>query len=67
MARMYATAGRVFVFTLLDAAVFPPHALPVGHGIDDMAAFCGKLAPRVEVVRSYAPDDVTIAVRRARA
>lgn len=42
-----------FVFTLLDAAVFPEHPLLVGHDIDDVAAFCRKLAPWVEVVRGY--------------
>ena len=65
VARMYAAAGQVFVFTLLDAAVFPEHPLLVGHDIDEMAAFCRKLAPRVEVLRGYAPDDATIVMRRA--
>lgn len=65
VARMYAAAGQVLMFTLLDAAVFPDHPLLVGHDIDEIAAFCGKLAPRVEVIRGYAPDDATIVMRRA--
>jgi hypothetical protein len=36
----------------------------VGHDIDDAAAFCRKLAPQVEVVRGYSPDDATIVMRR---
>lgn len=64
VARMYAAAERVFVFTLLDSQVFPQHPLLVGHDIDEMAAFCRKLAPRVEVVRGYAADDATLVLRR---
>lgn len=65
VARMYSAAERVFVFTLLDAAVFPQHPLLVGHDIDDLATFCRKLAPRVEVVRGYASDDAAVVMRRA--
>lgn len=65
VARMYAAAERVFVFTLLDASVFPEHVLLAGHDINDVAGYCRKLAPQVEVVRGYAPDDATIVMRRA--
>jgi trans-aconitate methyltransferase len=65
VARMYATATRVLVFNLLDAAVFPPHPLLVGHDIEQVAAFCRLLAPSVQVVRGYAPDDATIVMHRA--
>lgn len=65
VARMYAAAERVFVFTLLDSAVFPEHPLLVGHDIDEVATFCRKLAPRVEVVRGYAPEDAAVVMRRA--
>lgn len=64
VARMYAAASQLLVFNLLDAAVFPEHPLLVGHDIDDVAAFCRKLAPCVEVVHSYASDDATIVMRR---
>ena len=53
------------MFNLLDAAVFPEHPLLVGHDIDDVAAFCRKLAPRVVIVRNYAPDDATLLVWRS--
>lgn len=64
VARMYAAAGQVLVFNLLDAAMFPEHPLLVGHDIDDVAGFCRKLAPGVEVVRGYLDDDATIVIRR---
>lgn len=64
VARMYAAAERVFVFTLLDAAVFPEHPLLVGHDIEEIAAFCRKLAPRVQVVRGYVEDDAALVLRR---
>ena len=64
VARRFLAAAQVLVFNLLDAAVFPEHPLLVGHDIDDVAAFCRKLAPRVEVVRGYTPDDATIVMRR---
>lgn len=65
VARMCVAAEQVLVFNLLDAAVFPEHPLLVGHDIDDVAAFCRKLAPRVEVLRGYAEDDATVVMRRA--
>jgi SAM-dependent methyltransferase len=64
VARMYAAAERVFVFTLLDASVFPEHPLLVGHDINDVADYCRKLAAQVEVVRGYAADDAAIVMRR---
>jgi trans-aconitate methyltransferase len=64
VARMVAAAEQVLVFNLLDAAVFPAHPLLVGHDVDEVAAFCRKLALRVDVVRGYLEDDATLAVRR---
>lgn len=64
IARMYAAAERVLVFNVLDAMHFPDHPLLVGRDVDEIAAFCRKLAPRVEVVRGYAVDDATLVMRR---
>lgn len=64
IARMYAAAERVLVFNVLDQRHFPIHALLVGRDVDEIAAFCRKLAPRVEVVQGYAPDDATLVLRR---
>lgn len=64
VARMYAAASQLLVFNLLDAAVFPEHPLLVGHDIDDVAAFCRKLAPRVAIVRNHAADHATVVVQR---
>jgi trans-aconitate methyltransferase len=63
-ARMFAAAQHLLVFNLLDAKVFPEHPLLVGHDVDEVAAFCRKLTPRVDVVRGYAPDDATIVMRQ---
>lgn len=64
VARMYAAASQVLVFNLLDATVFPEHPLLIGHDIDDVAAFCRKLAPRVAIVRNHAADHATVVVQR---
>lgn len=64
VARMYAAAETAFVFTMLDATVFPEHPLLVGHDIGEMAAFASKLAQEVDVVRGYAEDDAALVMRR---
>lgn len=64
VARMYAAAETAFVFTMLDATVFPEHPLLVGHDIGEMAAFASKLAQEVNVVRGYAEDDAALVMRR---
>ncbi len=61
---MYAAAERVFVFTLLDRAVFPEHPLLVGHDIDEMAAFASKLAQEVDVVRGHDEENAALVMRR---
>lgn len=65
IARMYAAAEQVLVFNVLDARHFPEHALLVGRDVDEIAAFCRKLAPGVDVIQGYAVDDATLVVRRA--
>jgi len=66
IARMYAVARSVLVFNVLDARTFPQHPLLAGHNVHDVSAFCHKLAPDVERVEGYAPDDVTFVLRRLR-
>ena len=62
--KMYAAAQRAFAFNMLDAAVFPQHPLLAGQDMERVAAFCEKLAPRVELVRGYLEDDFTVRMYR---
>lgn len=58
--KLYAAATRALAFNLLDAASFPEHPLLVGYDVDEIASFCRTLGSRVEVVRGYLRDDVTV-------
>ena len=65
-APMYAAAGQVLVFNLLDAVAFPEHPLLVGHRIPTRwRRSAAMLAPQVEVVRDYLENDATLALRWA--
>ncbi|MCF6324591.1 MAG: class I SAM-dependent methyltransferase [Gammaproteobacteria bacterium] len=64
IAKMYASASRALVFNMLDIATFPDHPLLVGHEVEEVAAFCKTLSPRVEVKSRYLDDDFTIYMYR---
>lgn len=63
IARMYTAAAQTVVFNVLDAACFPEHPLLIGHPVDEVLAFCRHLAARVEMVRGWAGDNVTVVMR----
>jgi trans-aconitate methyltransferase len=64
IAQLYVAARRLLVFNVLDAKHFAEHPLLVGRDVDEIEAFCRRLAPDVEVIRGYAVDDATVVVRR---
>lgn len=64
IARMYASARRALAFNMLDITVFPDHPLLVGHDVEEIAAFCNALSPRVELIRDYLEDDFTVFMYR---
>lgn len=56
---LWAATGQALIFTVLDAAHFPPHPLLVGHELAELHAFCLSLTPRVRLLRGQAADDAT--------
>lgn len=67
IAQMYAAAARALIFNVLDAAHFPEHPLLVGRDIAQVESFCRMLAPRVDLHRGYAVDDVTFVMHASAA
>lgn len=65
IAKMFASAAQTVVFSVLDAAHFPEHPLLVGHPLDEIVAFCRKLAPSVSVVRGGLANAATVVMRVA--
>ena len=62
IAKMFASAAQTVVFSVLDAQQFPEHPLLVGHGVDEIVAFCQKLSPNVRVMRSPLAGDTTVMI-----
>lgn len=60
--KMFASAARTVVFSVLDSELFPKHPLLVGHDVDDIVAFCQKLSPSVRVMRSHVIGDTTVMI-----
>jgi trans-aconitate methyltransferase len=63
MARMFTAATRTVAVTVLDEAHFQGHPLLVGRDVDEIVAFCRKLAPRVDVLVGHAPNDALVVMR----
>ncbi len=63
IAQLSAAAARCLIFTVLDERAFAPHPLLLGRDVAAIEAFCRNLAPCVEVVRGYLPDDAAVVMR----
>lgn len=64
IARFFKAARIGFAFNMLDAALFPPHDLLVGHNRTAVTAFCRGLCSSVKIVDGYLPDDFTVLMTR---
>lgn len=65
IARMFTTAARSVIFSVLDAARFPEHPLLVGHDVDRIVAFCRHLSPRVIARPADVDGDATVMISAA--
>jgi SAM-dependent methyltransferase len=56
---LWAATTQALVFSVLDAAHFPPHPLLVGHDLTELHSFCLGLTPQVRLLRGEAADAAT--------
>ena len=64
IAKLFAAARLAFAFNMLDAALFPPHDLLIGHNRGAVAAFCQNLCSKVQIIDGYLRDDFTVFMTR---
>ena len=62
--KLFKTAKIALAFNMLDAAVFPQHALLIGHNRSEVAKFCRGLTSHVETIDGYLEDDFTVMMHR---
>lgn len=62
--RLFAAAGRLCVFNMLDSTRMFPGEVIVGHNPDEILAHCGAHCRHVAMVRGYLSYDFTIAMAR---
>lgn len=62
--KLFASAGRYFIFNMLDAETCHPQSLLTAHNKLDIYSYCKTVCKNTKLVTGYTNDDFTISMSR---